>query len=112
MSRAARTARTQPSPTIPAATGIAQSARVRRQKSGSPSAPPICCRCRIHSGTSHSCQSRHPNFLILDYQSGSEMLNAGLFLFVSPKLLQNELDLSAPAIQPVLAFGQEVMPLI
>src|SRR5450631_2845172 len=44
MSRAARSARIRTSPTTPAATGIARSARALRQSSGSPSARPTCCR--------------------------------------------------------------------
>ena len=46
MSRAARTARTRRSPTTPAATGIAPSARARRQSNGWRNARPTCCRCR------------------------------------------------------------------
>ena len=46
MSRAARTVPIRPSPTTPAATGTARSARERLRRNGSPSARPTCCRCR------------------------------------------------------------------
>ena len=46
MSRAARTAPIRPSPTTPAATGIARSAKAPLQSNGSPTARPSCCRCR------------------------------------------------------------------
>ena len=44
MSSAARIAATAGSPTTPAATAIARSARARRRRIGSPRARPICCR--------------------------------------------------------------------
>ena len=44
MSRAARTCAHTRSPTTPAATGTARSARARRQANGWPSARPSCCR--------------------------------------------------------------------
>ena len=59
MSRAARTAPIRLSPTTPAATGIARSARAPPQSNGSPSARPICCRCRTITWCSR-CRRRSP----------------------------------------------------
>src|SRR5450631_1672895 len=58
MSRAARTRRAAipRSPTTPAATGIARSARLRRHADGWPSAKPSCCRCRTFMSSTR-CQA-------------------------------------------------------
>ena len=45
--------------TTPAATGIARSARARRQRTGWPRARPICCRCRTIMSCSH-CRRPSP----------------------------------------------------
>ena len=65
MSCAARSARTPSSPTTPAATGIAPSAKARRQRNGWPSARPSCCRCR----TSTSCSRLPARIADIAYQN-------------------------------------------
>ena len=59
MSSAARTAATAGSPTTPAATAIAPSARARRRGTGLPRARPICCRSATSTWSSR-CRPRSP----------------------------------------------------
>ena len=57
--------RTPSSPTTPAATGIARSARARRRGNGSPSARPSCCRCRTFTW----CSRCRPAIADIAYQN-------------------------------------------
>src|SRR6185436_12991138 len=59
MSRLARNAPIPPSPTTPAATGTARSAKAPPPRSGSPTARPTCCRCRTITWCSR-CLRRSP----------------------------------------------------